>query len=1025
MTKEIKKVFVPALFLIFALSFHQTNAQTSMSDTRVDDSYQQGIALFEQKKFAAARKSFETYLQYQADGSNAIDARYFQAFCALSLQNSDAEALFAKFLSQYPDHPRSLTGYYEVGNFYYRQENYVKASEYYQKVKVERLPVNERATFYFHWGFALFNQKKFEEALPHFEKVTNSGAEYEAPAHYYAGYIYFQLEQYDSALEDLRIAAELEGYQTIVPELIAATYYRKKDYKQLVAYARPYLSGELEAKNKNQIALYAAEGYYEQKDYVKALPYYEQYMKSLRKKPVAPVLFRISYSYMITKQPAKAIENFKYVALEKDEIGQAASYYLGDLYIMEGNKAFAMSAYQQAADTDYDEKVKEQAMFKLAQVQMDLGNYEQAISVLELYSRDYPNSSNKGETQDMIAEAYVNSSNYERALAYFEKVGLGSQRIKKAYQKAAYLNATQLFNNAQFFESVQMFDNSLKYPSDPELEVGAWFWKAEAYSTGKKYEEAIGSYNKVLQKGGRVSPNLVHKANYGLGYALFNLNRYPEAANYFRTYVDNRKADNNRDAEVRLADCLYAQKKYDEAITFYQQAGTNGFRERDYLLYQRGVILGFQNNRSDAKRELDQVARAFPNSRYADDATFQSAQLDFEAGDYSLAKAGFTSLISKYPNSGFVPYAFVRRASSNYNLKDYPSSAKDYKKVLEDYPQHPVANSALLGLQEVLSLMGKSSEVDEYIAIYRNANPDDQALESVEYERARNLYFEQKYNEAISALKGFRVSYPQSVINAEALFYIGECYYRLDESASALESYYQLIGNMQTVSPAKVYQRIGALEYSNKNYPVAIKYWHKLRASSDSKRDLYTAREGLMESHFAANSLDSSQVFAEKILGDEKVAFNAQNKAGTYLGKIAFERGQYGVALDEFLAVVNAAKDINAAESQYYVGLIQYKQKEFKRSLETLFGLNKSFAVYENWLGKSFLLIADNYLAMNELFQAKATLESVINNSPIPDLKAAASEKLKEVEKREKDAVMQEDGNQSPVKSDSTSLKGN
>ena len=117
---------------------------------------------------------------------------------------------------------------------------------------------------------------------------------------------------------------------------------------------------------------------------------------------------------------------------------------------------------------------------------------------------------------------------------------------------------------------------------------------------------------------------------------------------------------------------------------------------------------------------------------------------------------------------------------------------------------------------------------------------------------------------------------------------------------------------------------------------------------------------------------------------------------------------------ESWAAVVNAAKDINAAESQYYIGLIQYRQKEYKRSLETLFGLNKSYAVYDYWLGKSFLLIADNYLALNELFQAKATLESVITNSPLPEMKAAARAKLQE-----------KDTDQSPIKKDSTSQKRN
>lgn len=1005
--------------VLAALLATKAFAQVPLADAQAGDEFTRGVALFEQKKFQAARNSFEAYLADHPTGPNLPDATYYRAFSALSMQHADAERLFERFLSAYPNHPRAVTGYFEAGNFYHRQENHQRAADYYAKASPEKLSETDRQTLYFRWGYSSFTLKKFDEALENFNRVKSSTSDYSTPARYYAGYIEFQNKNYKEALDDLTVAGTSQGYDVIVPELISGVYYSQKEYRKLINYTRPYLTGTDQAKNLHEIALYTAEAHYELKEYQKAVPLYEQYMKALRKKPAAPVLFRIAVSYMQTGQAAQAIENFKYVALEKEEIGQAASYYLGDLYVKEGNKTFAVSAYQQAADLDLDEGIREKATFKLAQVHLDLGNYEQAIPVLERYISDYPAASGRSEAQDMMAEAYVNSSNYERALAYFEKVGLGSQRIRRAYQKAAFLKATQYFNNGRFYESVQAFDLSLKYPADTELEVAAWFWKGEAFSTGKKYDEAIDAYRQALQKGRRSAPAVAHKANYGMGYALFNLKRYAEAVPFFRAYIENRQPDNNRDADVRLADCLFAGKSYDEALRLYQQAGANGFRERDYLLFQRGVILGFQNKRDEAQKELEQVVRLYPSSPYADDALFQSAQLDFEAGNYEKAKNGFSNVISRHPSSGFVPYSLVRRASSYYNLKDYPRSAADYKKVLEDYPQHTLANSALLGLQEVLALTGRSAEVDEYIALYKKANPDDKALESVEYERARNLYFDQKYQQAIATLRDYRASYPQSVNSPEALYYIGESYYRMDQPAQALEAYYGLIGNMQTVAPAKVYQRIAALEHTKKNYPTALKYWHLLRKVSDSKRDLYTAREGLMETHFAMKALDSAQAYAERILADDKVSFNAQNKTGTYLGKIAFERQQYGQALDEFLAVVNAAKDVNAAESQYYIGLIQYNQKQYKRSLETLFALNKSFATYELWLGKSFLLIADNYLALNELFQAKATLESIVEKSPSQEVREAARKKLETVNKKEKEVMVQRDSVQSPVKADS------
>ncbi|MEQ8531310.1 MAG: tetratricopeptide repeat protein, partial [Imperialibacter sp.] len=128
MTKQIRKGILILMTMMLACSFELLLAQTSISDSREGNSYQQGVSLFNQNKFAAARKSFEAYLKADPSGSNVADALYFQAFCGLSLQHADAEGLFERFLTEYPNHPRALTGYYEVGNFYYRQENYSKAA---------------------------------------------------------------------------------------------------------------------------------------------------------------------------------------------------------------------------------------------------------------------------------------------------------------------------------------------------------------------------------------------------------------------------------------------------------------------------------------------------------------------------------------------------------------------------------------------------------------------------------------------------------------------------------------------------------------------------------------------------------------------------------------------------------------------------------------------------------------------------------------------------------------------------------
>jgi TolA-binding protein len=129
----------------------------------------------------------------------------------------------------------------------------------------------------------------------------------------------------------------------------------------------------------------------------------------------------------------------------------------------------------------------------------------------------------------------------------------------------------------------------------------------------------------------------------------------------------------------------------------------------------------------------------------------------------------------------------------------------------------------------------------------------------------------------------------------------------------------------------------------------------------------------------------------------------AQNKASLYLGKSAMARGDFEAAKDEFLNTLNTAQDEFGAEAKYSLAQIFYEQKQFKQVYETLVSLNNDFAAYDQWVGKSYLLLSDNFVATNDIFNARNTLQSLIDNFPLPEVKEQARIKLKQLEQLEVD----------------------
>jgi tetratricopeptide (TPR) repeat protein len=200
----------------------------------------------------------------------------------------------------------------------------------------------------------------------------------------------------------------------------------------------------------------------------------------------------------------------------------------------------------------------------------------------------------------------------------------------------------------------------------------------------------------------------------------------------------------------------------------------------------------------------------------------------------------------------------------------------------------------------------------------------------------------------------------------------------------------------------KVAGRIAEIQFKQGKYTEAVISYHKSERLASNKKELYTAWSGLMESFYLLGQYDSVGTYANLIIEKGNVNAGAQNKASLYLGKAAMAKGDYETAKDEFLNTLNTARDEYGAEAKYRIGEIFFLMKDYKQSYETLVAIGSEFKEYDQWVGKSFLLLADNYLATGDVFQAKSTLESLIkNNFPLQYIKDAAADRLKKIAEAE------------------------
>jgi len=1009
----MKIAYKVALASVLAGGSHVVVAQHTQVFSSNEKYFHEGVELFDRAKYGAAQEAFRKYIELIGDDAQTADAQYYYALSGLYLLHPDAEQLILNFVHKYPTHPKTALANYELGLYYFEQKDYKKAVELLKNAPLHLLSSKQVKELEFKLGYSYFATKDFDNAKIWFDKnkITGSGGDehrYAYASNYYAGYIAYRNGDYNDAKADLKIAEKNEAYSNIVPYMVTEILYKEIDIAGVINYGETALAKTPPVQQADEIALLVGDAYYQKADYKTAEKYFGQFAEGKRRlEPV--VQYKIALTDYKNNNYKNAIANFKEVALKKDSLGQNAAYYLGLSYLKDDNKQFALTAFDQARKNEKDTSITEASTIKYAQVNYELGNFREVINALADFAETYPNSEQAEEADRLLSESYFGSNDYAAAIRHIEALPKKSNRILETYQRVSYYYGVDLFNNAKFPQAVQMLDKSLQYPYDKDVTSASHFLKGEAYSIGQRYNDAVNSYAAVFRTAPSPKEDYYIKSRYGIGYAYFNTKEYDKAMMHFKAYLDAIQPSNPNynDATVRLADTYYVSKNYNEALNMYERVISTSSPDRDYALFQKGVVLSIINKNDRAKGALQELIAKYPKSRYMDDAQYQLAVIDYESGNYEAAVSAFTKLIQNMPDSKLVPNALQKRGTAYANLHQYDKSIADQKRVLDEFPASKVASGALYSLQEVLGTENRSNELDDYLNKYKTANPESTALETIEFEAAKTLYFSEKYDQAAPKFEAYIKAYPKSSFVPDARYFMADAYLRqnkIDEGKARLK---EVIAENRSEYVNRAVQKVADLELEAKNYPEAITYYGRLRDLATNRKEQQTALTGLMQSYFRTNDYEATKRVANELISQGNASLNAYNSALLFRSKSTYAQGNIDQALTELQETAKSASDINGAEAQYLVAEIFYKQKKYKESLEAAYAFNTKFSNYDKWLGKSFLIIADNYTAQNELFQARATLNSIIENSPDKAIVAEAQQKLAKMDGKQPQDVQQ------------------
>ncbi|MAZ26063.1 MAG: hypothetical protein CL868_03165 [Cytophagaceae bacterium] len=986
--------------LMGMLAFPITYGQQSAAYTNDLVKFNKALSLYNSKQYLAAQTLFDQVKISTSDPTIEGDCAYYVANAAVRLNQAGADQKMQEFVDEYPTSTKRNSAYKDVADYYFENARYPNAKRWYERVDLDKLNWRELDRYNFNMGYVHLKTRQPDQAKVYFDRVIHS-PEFGEQAKYYEGFIAYERDDYEEATQFFNQVEAEGGNKEDLTYFKADLNFKQGNFEEAIKLGKEQLPSATpqEASEINKII---GESYFNLGQFDEALPYLKKY-RGKRGRWTNNDYYQLGYAYYKQGDYETAISEFNKIIGGKNSVAQNAFYHLADAYLQTDRKQEALNAFRNAYQMDFEPKIKEDSGLNYAKLSYEIGNaYEPTPTVIVNYLDLYPDTAARQQLETLLIDSYITSKNYAQAMELLENNKNFNDKV--AYQKVAFYRGIELYNEGNYAEAIQNFDKSLSEPRTPEFTARALYWKAESEYSLNRFDDAIITYKQFSQSDAAKGLPEQKEVNYNIAYTYFQRKNYDEAASYFDKYVKSNPADDVRlpDAYMRLGDSYFISSKYWPAMEAYNAAVSNGTSDRAYATFQKAISYGFVDRNNQKIETLRTFDSDFPDSSFKDDALYELGNTYVSMQRNSDAIAAYDRLIREIPNSKFVAKAMLKKALIFDNTSRSQDALNLFKRVAEEFPGTPEGVQAVASAKLIYIDMGRVDEYGRWANNLDYVSVEDSELDDAAYASAEKNFVDGDSGAAITQYEKYLRDYPTGQRALEAHFRLGQLYYAKEQYDRSMPHYNYVISKERSEFTEEALARLGQIYLSNRNYTEAAPLLQRLEAEADIPQNIIFAQSNLMKSYYELKQYDKSVNYAEKVLANAKIDNKVKSDAQVIIARSAMMTNNEPRAKQAYAEVQKIATGELAAEALYYDAYFKNKDGQFKESNESVQKLAKDYSGYKEYGAKGLILMAKNFYALKDAYQATYILENVIKNfADFPAITAEAQQELARIKAAE------------------------
>jgi TolA-binding protein len=928
--------------------------------------------------------------------TNDLEDLYFKrALCSYYLMNKDVDVLMKEFITLFPNSNKVAAAYFYTANYYVLQGDFLLALITYKNMDTSSLNEDEKEEYNYKLGYCYFLNNDKTKAKVCFEKVKDLGGKYSSAAKYYYAHILYTEGSYNLALKEFEDLKKDRKFGKIVPYYICQIYYFQENYPKIIEMAPTLSENAINSKRSTELNRMLGDSYYKMGQYEEAIPYIKKSIESssaVNKEDN----YLMGYCLMKTQKYDEAIPYLKAAAMDKDTMSQNALYNLGYCCLSTQDTTAAQTYFKAASEINGDKNIQEEAMFSYYKLCINAPSpYNEAIRGFQSYIKKYPKSKRKDEAKSYLVQLYERTKNYKDAVSLIEQMDVRNEEINEVYQKVCLNNGIELFNNKKYSQAISLFNKSLKQPLDNNLTSSAYYLKSESYYRMGNYAKAVNELNSFYSVPSNEKSEYHNLADYSMGYCLFKQKKYTLAKKYFNNSLkDVIKMDKDLkiDATTRLGDCYYMSKEYSDAIEKYSSVIANKSTNADYCSYQKAMALGAIGKHKEKASLLSSAIKSYPNSTYISSMNFELANTYLALDENEKALETYQDILTKYPNSNSTKETLGKVGMLQYKNGQEDKALKTLDKLVKTYPNTPEAKAALITIKNIYMDKGNTDDFFAYMKTIPSGKISKNEQDSIVYMAAENKYMDEKYSVAKDGFEKYLNNFPQGLFYNKANYYLASCLVALGDTASSIK-YYEVVASQPKTSFTEKAILMAASGYKNTDYKKANDLYQKLNAITESSTNKIEAQRGLMTTYYGMKDYNNAIVSAISFKQQEKTTKDMEDEANYIIAKSYYAMDSNDKSKEYFSYLTSSTNGSYKAEASYSLANIAFKNAEYDKSEKIIKQMSKN-PTDEYFLAKAFILWSDIFVKKGNTFQAKQTLQSIIDNYDGKDIVEEAQSKL-------------------------------